>query len=157
MQEGLGPAVAPAKAVVADQMLVEVLRRETLVALPIELLHPHRPIHRHPLRRRLAKPPIVQPLETLFLMPLIPAPESPFAHPQDLSSLGLAQLAARPAPPHRLELHPSQSLQHLCPSHPRPLVWSNSKTGQIVCYKNRTYRVLSTAASQHMEPFLLTI
>ena len=43
-----------------------------------------------------------------------------------------------PALDHPLELHQPQSLQQLRPFHPRPRVWSDSKTGQITRYKNRT-------------------
>jgi hypothetical protein len=54
MQERLGPGVTPAKAVVAHQVLMEVLGGEAVVALAIEPLDAHRHIRRHPLRRRQA-------------------------------------------------------------------------------------------------------
>ena len=52
----LQPGVAPAEAVILDEMLVEVLDREALVALAIEPLHLLGPVARDPLARRLAEP-----------------------------------------------------------------------------------------------------
>jgi hypothetical protein len=49
LQMQLEPSVAPAEAVVLDEMLVEMLDREALVALAIEPLHLLRPIARDPL------------------------------------------------------------------------------------------------------------
>jgi hypothetical protein len=56
LQMQLQPGVAPAEAVVLDEMLVEMLDREALVALAIEPLHFFRPVGRDPLARRLAEP-----------------------------------------------------------------------------------------------------
>jgi hypothetical protein len=58
LQMQLEPGVAPAEAVVLNQMLVEMLDRKTLVALAIEPLHLLRPVDRNPLARRLAEPAI---------------------------------------------------------------------------------------------------
>ena len=63
--------------------------------------------------------------------------------------LDLAQLLALPAPGYPREFHRSQSLQHLRPLHPRPPLWGDSETGQIVCYKNRTYHVSATGTLRH--------
>ncbi len=143
LQECLRPRVAPGKAVVPDQMLVEVLGVEVLVAIAIKLLDPLCPSLRNPLRRRLAQPPIVQPLEALFLMALIPAPEGPFAHPQDLPSLRLAQLS--PAQRARtvsnfISLNPcSTSVRRIfAPSFgaiQKPDRSCATRTGHIVCYR----------------------
>ena len=65
-------------------------------------------------------------------------------HPQNLRRFHLVQLPAPPAPQHRLEPHPSQPFRQLRSSHPRPLLWSDSKTGQVACHKDRTYRVSAT-------------
>src|SRR5271155_4860265 len=78
----LGPGVAPAKAVVLHQMLVEVLDREALVALAIEPLHLLGPVDRNPLARRLAEPPIDKPGLAFLLVAARPAPKRPLAHPQ---------------------------------------------------------------------------
>ena len=52
----LEPGVAPAEAVILNQMLVKVLDREALVALAIKPLHLLRPVRRNPPARRLAEP-----------------------------------------------------------------------------------------------------
>jgi hypothetical protein len=57
----LEPGVAPAKAVVPHQMLVEMLDGETLVALAIEPLHLLRPVRWNPPTGRPAKPAVQEP------------------------------------------------------------------------------------------------
>src|ERR1700683_3021095 len=52
----LEPGVAPTKAVILDEMLVEMLDREALIALAVEPLHFFRPVGRDPLAPRLAEP-----------------------------------------------------------------------------------------------------
>src|SRR4029077_16781424 len=64
----LGPGVAPAEAVVPHQMLVEMLDRETLIALAIKPLHLLGPVGRDPLARRLAEPAVQEPGLALLLM-----------------------------------------------------------------------------------------
>jgi|SRR5665213_2957812 len=66
LQMQLEPGVAPAKAVVRDQMLVKVLDRKTLVALAVEPLHLLRPVDRNPLARRLAEPAVQKPGLAVF-------------------------------------------------------------------------------------------
>ena len=58
LQMQLEPGVAPAKAVILDEMLVEVLDGETLVALAIEPLDLLGPVGRDPPPRRLVEPPV---------------------------------------------------------------------------------------------------
>ena len=57
----LEPGVAPAEAVILDQMLVERLDRKTLVALAVEPLHFLGAIGRDPFARRLAEPAVQKP------------------------------------------------------------------------------------------------
>ena len=61
LQMQLQPGVAPAEAVILDQMLVEMLDREALVALAIKPLHFLRPVGRDPPARRLAEPAVQSP------------------------------------------------------------------------------------------------
>jgi len=68
LQMQLQPGVTPAEAVVLDEMLVEMLDRETLVALAVEPLHLFRPIARNPPARRLAEPAVDKPGLALLLM-----------------------------------------------------------------------------------------
>ena len=68
LQMQLQPGVAPAEAVILDEMLVEVLDREALVALAIKPLHLLCPIHRDPLARRLAEPAVQEPGFALLLV-----------------------------------------------------------------------------------------
>ena len=56
MQERLRPAVAEREVVVLDQVLMEMLGGEAVVAFAVELLGPIRPFLRDPLGRRLAQP-----------------------------------------------------------------------------------------------------
>jgi hypothetical protein len=78
----LGPGVAPAEAVVLNEMLVEVLDREARVALAIKPLHLLRPVDRNPLARRPAEPPVEESGLALLLVTARPPPERPLAHPQ---------------------------------------------------------------------------
>ena len=71
----LEPGVAPAEAMLLDEMLVEVPDRKTLVALAVEPLHFFRPIARDPPARRLAEPAIQKPGLALLLVTARPAPE----------------------------------------------------------------------------------
>jgi hypothetical protein len=64
----LEPRVAPAKAVILHQMLVEVLDGDALIALAVKPLDLLGPIDRNPLARRLAEPPIQQPGFALLLV-----------------------------------------------------------------------------------------
>src|SRR5664279_5507475 len=93
----LEPGVAPAEAVVLDEMLVEMLDRETMVTLAVEPLHFLGPIRRNPPARRLAEPPIDEAGLTLLFVTARPAPERPLAHPEQLRRLLLVQLRRFPA------------------------------------------------------------
>ena len=97
LQVQLEPGVAPAEAVVLDQMLVEVLDRETLVALAVKPLHFLGPVRRDPLARRLAEPPVDEAGLAFLLVPPRPAPECPLAHPKQLGRLLLIELRQLPA------------------------------------------------------------
>lgn len=95
---------------IGDQVLVEVLGGEALVALPIEPLDLLRIGVRNPLRRGLAEPPVEEPSLPLLAIALAPAPEGPLAHAEDLRRLQLAQLR---------RLDPVEEAQKL--HHPQPL------------------------------------
>ena len=88
----LEPGVAPAEAVILNQMLVEMLDREALVALAIKPLHFLRPVDRDPPARRLAEPAVRKPGLPSLLITTRPAPERPLAHPEQLSRLRLIEL-----------------------------------------------------------------
>jgi hypothetical protein len=83
--------------VVLHPMLVEMLDRETLVALAVKPFHLFRPIARDPLARRLAEPPVDEPGLAFLLVAARPAPECPLAHPEQLRRLLLIELRRFPA------------------------------------------------------------
>ena len=139
----LQPGVAPTKAVVLDQMLVEVLDREALVALAIKPLDLLRPVGRNPPARRLAEPPVDEPGLAVLLVSPRPAPERPLAHPEQLGRLRLVELRRFPAVKKRQKPRHAHSLLGFPPAHPDPPKRAGL-TGQIVRYLNRTYRVLAT-------------
>ena len=118
LQAQAKPVVAQPEAMLADQLLVEVLGREVRVARLEQLQHPHHLVHRRAARRDPPKAPVVQTRGTLGLIALPPAPERPLRHAQDLRGLGLAQITPITASVDILELHQSQSLQLLRPAHP---------------------------------------
>ena len=117
LQAQAKPVVAQLEAVLADQLLVEVLGREVRVARLEQLQHPHHLVHRRAARRDPPKAPVVQTRGTLGLIALPPAPERPLRHAQDLRGLGLAQITPITASVDILELHQSQSLQLLRPAY----------------------------------------
>src|SRR5271166_5602976 len=101
-------------------MLVEVLDREALVALAIKSLHLLGPVDGNPLARRLAKPPIDKSGLAFLLIPALPAPERPLAHPQELRRLLLAQLRRFPAVQNVQKHRHAHPLKGLRPAHPTP-------------------------------------
>src|SRR5512143_587214 len=117
LQECLRPAVAPRKPVIANQMLVEMPCRETLIARPIQRLHLITAIHRNSLARRLAYPTVQQSSFALFLIPATPATECPLSHPQQLRRFQLAQRRCLPATKHIHELQHTNTLTGRCPPH----------------------------------------
>src|SRR5580693_6823123 len=143
LQMQLGPRITPAEAVVLDQMLVEMLDREALVALAIEPLHLLGPVGRDPFARRLAKSPVDEARLALLLVSPRPAPERPLAHPEQFGRLLLAQLRRFPAAEKIQKHRHAHPLKGFRPAHPTPPKRARS-TGQIVRYLNRTYRVLPT-------------
>src|SRR5271168_1225033 len=120
LQVQLGPGVAPAEAVILHQMLVEVLDGEALVALAIKSLDLLRPVGWNPLARRLAKPPIDKSGLAFLLIPALPAPERPLAHPQELRRLLLVQLRRFPAVQNVQKHRHAHPLKGLRPAHPTP-------------------------------------
>ena len=77
-----------------DQMVVEVLHRPADIACAVHLQNPRRLIDRHPVRARLAQPPVEQAGEPSLLEPHPLAPERPFRHPKPFRRLDRAQSAA---------------------------------------------------------------
>ena len=78
-------------------MLVEMLDREALIALAIKPLHFFRPVDRNPLARRLAEPAVDEAGLAFLFIAARPAPECPFAHPEQLRRLRLVELRQFPA------------------------------------------------------------
>ena len=82
---------------ILDEMLVEMLDGEALVALAVEPLHLLGPVDRNPLARRLAEPAVGEARLALLLVAARPPPERPLAHSQKLRRLFLVQLRQFPA------------------------------------------------------------
>ncbi len=148
LQHRLGPGVAQVEARLAD-LLVEVLGREVEVARPVLLEHPLDLVCRRPPPRGPTPPPVHQPLRPLGLVGVTQAAKMPLADPQKLRRLHAAE------PPGPI---PRQSLQiprhpHLRP-HPDPPARPKGQTGQIVCYENRTYRLLATPLATRLRAAL---
>src|SRR6185436_4244832 len=97
--------------------------------------HPRDLIHVRSPARHAPPPAIHEPLRSVRLVGVPKPPEVPFAHPQQLRRLTATQ-PTRVMQPNRIENpgHPDLR-QHAIPP---------AKTGQIVCYQTRTYRVSPT-------------
>jgi hypothetical protein len=121
LQMQLEPRVAPTEAVVLDQMLVEVLDGEALIALAVEPLDLLGPVDRNPLAGRLAQPTIDKPGLALILVSPGPAPEGSLAHPQKLRRLLLVQLRRFPAMQNVQKHSHAHPLKGFRPAHPNPL------------------------------------
>lgn len=144
LQDPLGPGVAQLEAVLGLQGFVEVLHREVEVAGAVLLDHPFDPVRRHAPPRRSPAPAVDQSLGALRFVAVAQPAKMTLADPQKLRRLN----AAHPSGPMLLE--PLQIARHAhLRSHSDPPAWS-LQTGQIVCYKNRTCRVLPTAASHQV-------
>jgi hypothetical protein len=97
VQLRLHPGVAPPEAVVAHQVLVEMLHVPAPVHAPVQLQHQPGSRRRNPLQRRLAKPSVDQALSPVLLVTPPIAPELPLRHPQQLPGLHHRQFASLPA------------------------------------------------------------
>src|SRR6476659_1974077 len=144
LQHALRPRVAAQEAPTirhraAVDRLVEVLGREVEVARAKLRDHPRDLVHARSPARHAPTPAIHKP-RTLRLVRVPKPPEMPFAHPQQLRRLSATQ-PTRLMQPNRIE-NPGHSdlLQHAIPP---------AETGQIVCYKTRTYRVSPTQIQAH--------
>ena len=147
LQCRLRPGVTPGEVMVPDKVLVKMLRRETRIHRSVQSQNLLDNVRRHTSQGRFAEPTVVQTVKAIVLMTNPPTPERPFAHTQNLSRFNLAQLMTFPSVQNTFELHQSQSLQHRRPVHPNLLTRSLNQTGQLVCYKHRTYRVLLTVSN----------
>ena len=97
VQLRLHPGVAPAKIMVAHQMLVKMLHVPASITMPVKLQHQPQLPRRDPLGRRLAKPPVDQSRKPVLLIAVAIAPELPLRHPQQLARLQHRQITALPA------------------------------------------------------------
>ena len=143
------PVVAALAVVLGDQLLVEVLGGEVPVAGVEQLKHPQHLVDRRAPGRDPAQAAIVETLRPVGLVAIAPAPEGPLRYAQHLRRLGLAQQPCRGPRIHLLELHQSQPLCLLRPTHPN-LPWSGcllksdrssgTWTGHILCYRQAGWR-----------------
>ena len=116
------PVVAALAVVLGDQLLVEVLGGEVPVAGVEQLQHPRHLVRRGAPGREAAQAAVVETVGALRLVAIAPAPEGALRDTQNLRRLGLAQATPMGAPVNLLELHQSQSLYLLRPTH-RPPPW----------------------------------
>src|SRR5512132_1889150 len=91
LQKGLGPGVAPGKAMPCLEVLVKMLGGETVIALAIEPLHFRGLAIGHRSSRSPSNTVVDQPLLAIFLKAPRPPPECPLTHPKYLCRLQLAQ------------------------------------------------------------------
>ena len=87
VQLRLHPGVAPQEAVIAHQILVEMLHVPTPVQTPVQLQHQFGSRRRNPLGRRLANPLVDQTGEPVLLVAIPIAPELALRHPQQFACL----------------------------------------------------------------------
>jgi hypothetical protein len=93
LQECLGPAIAPTKAVIAYQVFVEMPRRKAAVAIPIQRFDLLRPLRWHPFARGAAKPAIHQTSFPRRFEPHAPAAKRPLADPKQIGRVRLTEFA----------------------------------------------------------------
>ena len=117
------PVVAALAVMLGDQLLVEVLGGEVPVAGVEQRQHPQHLVERRAPGRDPAQAAVVETLRPIRLVAIAPAPEGPLRYAQHLRRLGLAQQPCRGPRIQLLELHQSQSLYLLRPTHPNP-PWS---------------------------------
>ena len=123
LQMQLQPRAAPAKAVIPDQMLVEVLDREALVTLAIKPLHFLRPIRRNSTSGRLTKPSIGMPGLAFLLVSARPPPKRPRRYPKKLRRLLLIELRRFPSVQEIQKHRHARTLSGFRPAHPNPHKW----------------------------------
>ena len=142
MKKRLRPRVAPVEAMMFHEPFMKMLGREARIPLAIKRLHFRLTTRRNPLGRDLAEPTVPQSRLALVLETLPPPPKRPFAHTQKLRRLQLTELRRLPTTQYVLELDHPHTLMGFRPPHPTPSK-GPMRTGQIVCYLNRTYPVLA--------------
>ncbi len=143
VQLRLRPGVAPAKTVVAHQMLVEVLDVPAVVARPVQVQHPPRLGLRRALWRGAAETAVGQSRKPALLVLVAIAAKLPLRNAKQFARFQQRQLPPLPAAQHVPELLHPTVLNPRCPFH-RPCSSQDQQTGQIVCYLTRTTRVLTT-------------
>src|ERR1700726_1054617 len=136
LQRLLHPGVTQFDPVLSLQLFVKVLHVQIEILLPVQREHFLHRRHRHPAPRRLAAPPVEQPVVAFFHVALPPAPHVPVADAQDLRRL----------PPGDLLRH---CLQHYVlyfhrPLHRGPRISFHAPHGLLSSPPaKRTYHVLS--------------
>ena len=129
--------------VIAQQVLVKMLGRETLITRAIQPFDLLLAVTRNPFGRRLAKPAVQQPGLAICLETNTPATERPLGDAKQLSGFDLVEFSQFIAAQNTPELDHSHTLKGFV-QRIQALSKEPSITGQIVCYLNRTYRVLPT-------------
>src|SRR6185312_6695955 len=136
LQRLLHPGVTQLDPVLGLQLLVKMLHVQIEIFFSIQREHLLYRRHRHPATRRLAPPPVQQPVVALFHVALPPPPHVPVADPKDLRRL----------PPRDLLRH---RLQHYVlyfhrPLHRGPRISFHASHGLLSSPPaKRTYHVLS--------------
>ena len=105
LQCRLHPCVAQLDPMLRAQLLMEMAHIQVEVPLPVQPEHLFRLCQRHPLLARTTPPPIHQPVITVLLVPLPPAPHLPVADPDDLRCLPPADLPRHRPQNHFLHFH----------------------------------------------------
>jgi hypothetical protein len=137
LKKRLRPAVAPQEVVTLHQLLVKVLGGESPIAHPVERLHLALAVHRNPLARRLAEPPIQQSGFSVVLEANSPSSKRPLPDPKQLRSFQLSEFRGFVTTQNILELDHTNPLEGFQPAHP------TSPKGQMLNAKRyRTDRVL---------------
>src|SRR5579872_5675832 len=87
LQRLLYPGVTQFDPVLGLQLLVKMLHVQIEILFPVQREHFLHRRHRYPATRRLAPPPVQQPVVALFLVALPPPPHVPVADAQNLRRL----------------------------------------------------------------------
>src|SRR6516225_5249301 len=135
LQGLLHPGITQLDPVLGLQLLLKVLHVQIEVLLPIQRKHSLHCGHRHPSTRRLAPPPVEQPVVALFLVALATTPHVPVADAQNLRRLPPRDLLR-----HRLQHH---ILYFHRPLHRGLRVGIHASHGLPSPPAKRTYHVLS--------------
>ena len=140
LQADLGPGIAEPEAVVAHQVLVEVLGREVPIARAVLLQDPFDLVKRRAAPRGPPQAPVHKTRRPLGLVAVAKPAKMTLRHPQDLRRLQTAQRAAAIAAQCFCYAHNPYLRIHRYPR----FLGTLQETGHIACYTFRTYLVLLT-------------